>query len=332
MFTPRLFRLPVIIVALTGLMAGCTVPDTTPLSSVRLAEGGAFAADVSPDGTMSVVSGVDNGIKVWETGATTPKFRWRHQGEGNNLVVSVHISADNQYVVSSDRTAFALWSVETGEPEGFWRIDESSIRDIAVANGGRGVLVGRSNGQVMFFEPRTQRRLEFLGHTEKINSVDVSPNGRFALTGGNDYTAYLWSTDSGQIIHTFPHPTRVTLVALDDAGRYLFTADSQKKSQIWDAQTGAPVSQLQYIARQKMFTDAVFSKDGKYLLTGSPSRRVNLWDVRSGELVESWKVAPRENQTPATAVVYGVGFLNPQTILTQSSSGLAETWEINYDR
>ncbi len=271
----------VLLIVLIGGSIGCTVPDTTPIQQWRHVEEGAYAADISTDGTLSVLSGVDNGINVWRIGESEPLYHWGHQGEGNNLVMSVHISADKRYVVTADREAFALWSLESGEPEGFWRIDESSIRDVAVANNGQGVLVARSNGQVMYFEPRTSRRLEFLGHQEKVNSIDISPNGKYALTGGNDYIAYLWSTETYQIIHTFTHPTRVTKVALDDEGRYAFTADSKSRSQIWDVQTGQAVSALNFASRQKIFTDVEFSKDGQYLLTGSPSRKVYLWDLKT---------------------------------------------------
>ncbi|MFC3094079.1 hypothetical protein DRW07_11395 [Alteromonas sediminis] len=308
-------------------LSACSVPETTPVERWRHAADGAFAADISPNGELVVMSGVNNGINVWRVGQDEPLYNWQHQGEGNNLVTTVHISADAQYVVTSDREAFALWSVSTGDPVGFWRIDESSIRDIAVANGGRGILVGRSNGKIMYFEPDTSRRIEFLGHQEKINSIDISPNGKFALSGGNDYLAYLWSTDTGQVIHTFNHSSRVTKVAIDDEGRYLFTADSKRESKIWNAQTGEPVSTLSYIARQKIFTDAQFSSDGKYLLTGSPSRRMHLWSVATGEQLAEWKVAPRETSVPKTSVVYAVGFLSNGTILSASSAGLTSTWE-----
>ena len=167
----------------------------------------------------------------------------------------------------------------------------------------------------------------FLGHQEKVNSIDISPNGKFALTGGNDYIAYLWSTDTGQIIHTFTHPTRVTKVALDDEGRFAFTADSQSKSQVWNVQTGQPVASLKYAARQKIFTDVEFSKDGQFLLTGSPARKVYLWDLETGEQVQSIQVASRESVSPPTAVVYGVAFLPNDNILSISSSGLAEEWQ-----
>ena len=320
---PRLLLLTLLI---SGSI-GCSFPETTPIKQWRHVEEGAYAADISADGTISVVSGINNGINVWCIGEETPLYQWSHQGEGNNLVISLHISADNTHVVTADREAFALWSIETGDPIGFWRIDEASIRDVAISNNGNGILVARSNGKVMFFEPKTQRRLEFLGHQEKVNSIDISPNGKFALTGGNDYIAYLWSTDTGQIIHPFTHPSRVTKVALDDKGRFAFTADSQDKSQVWNVQTGEAISGLSFIARQKIFTDAVFSDDGKYLLTGSPSRQVYLWDLKSGKEVDAWQVASRDTVSPPTAVVYGVGFMSDGNIVTESSSGLAEVWQ-----
>lgn len=310
-------------------VAGCSFPQSEPLQRWEHAEDGAYAADISPSGKVAVVAGGNNSIKVWRPGESEPIYHWSHQGEEASLVGTIHIAADDSAVVTADRDAFALWSVEKGEPVGFWRIDESSIRAVAVANQGQGVLVGRGNGKVMYFEPQTGRRLEFFGHQEKVNSVDISPNGKYALSGSNDYVAYLWSTETGQIVHTFTHPSRVTLVALDDKGRYAFTADSQQKSQIWDLQTGAPVSNLQYIARQKIFTDAVFSEDGKYLLTGAPSRRIYLWDVKTGEQIGEWAVAPKDKASPPSALVYAVGFVGKHKVLSESSSGLAELWKIN---
>ena len=330
MFSSGIVNKPVrfiVIYFLPLFLSACSVPETTPQDRWRHAADGAFAADISANGELAVLSGVNNGVNVWRIGEEAPLFNWRHQGEGNNLVTTLHISADSQYVVTSDREAFALWSISTGEPIGFWRVDESTVRDIAVANGGVGLLVGQSSGKIMYFEPESSRRIDFLGHTEKINSIDISPNGKFALTGGNDYLAYLWSTDTGQVIYTFKHSSRVTKVAIDDQGRYLFTAGSNRESKIWNAQNGQMVSNLSYTARQKIFTEAVFSKDGKYLLTGSPSRRMNLWLVETGEEVAEWKVAPRESSVPKTSVVYGVGFAKDGAILSASSAGLTARWE-----
>jgi WD40 repeat protein len=315
---------------LLTLLSACGGSNSTPLESWRHADQGVYAANISSDSSISVVSSISNGIVVWDLSNNKKLYEWHHQGDGNNLVANIHIAFDKSVVVSSDREAFALWSLSSGEPEGFWRIDESSIRDIAVTNQGQGIIVGRGNGKVMYFEPKTGRRLEFLGHTEKVNSVDISPNGHYALSGGNDYVAYLWDTRSGQVIHRFTHPSRVTKVALDDHGRYAFTADSQRQARVWDLVSGQEVSHLRYTARQRIFSTAVFSADGKYLLTGSPSKRINLWNVADGSELNEWKVTPRVGSRPQTAVVYAVGFWKDNKIVSESSSGLAEIWPISH--
>jgi WD40 repeat protein len=309
------------------LMA-CSGSSDVPVSSFRHAEGGAHASHISADNTIAVVSTIESGISVWDLTTNEQRYVWRHQDDGNNSVTNIHIAFDNSYVVTSDREAFTLWNLDVGEPEGFWRIDEASIRDIAVSNQGRGILVGRGNGKVMFFEPKTGRRLEFLGHQEKINSVDLSPNGFYALTGGNDYLAYLWDTRTGQVVHKFDHPSRVTKVSLDDQGRYAFTADSKRDARVWDLVTGKEVSNLQYSARQRIFTTAVFSDDGKYLLTGSPSRRINRWDVKTGAELNEWRVSARKGSKPASAVVHDVGFIGDSEIISESSNSLLEKWKI----
>lgn len=305
---------------------GCSIPETSPSAVSRISDTGVYAADISGSGNFAVISRVNADISVWSLKENKSLFSWRHQEDGRNIVSNIHISADESHVVTADSTNFALWNKQTGDPVGFWRMDESTIRDIAVSNGGRGILVGKANGKVMYFEPDTSRSIEFLGHEEKVNTVDISPNGKYALTGSNDYKAYLWSTETGQIIHVFNHANRVTKVAIDDEGRFLFTSDSQDDSQIWDAQTGKAISQLHFIERQWVFTVVAFSKDGRFLLTGSPAKRLALWDVQTGRSVKEWRVAPSDGPAPQSAVVYGVGYWGNK-VVSVSSSGNLEYWD-----
>jgi WD40 repeat protein len=132
---------------------------------------------------------------------------------------------------------------------------------------------------------------------EAFGLWDLSPNGNYALTGGNDYVAYLWDTRTGQIVYTFRHTSRVSTVLLDEYGRYASTAGK-------------------------------FSQDSKYLLTGSSSRSLDLWDVVSGERVKQYKVGIRPEATMPTAMVYGVDYLDEQQMISLSSSGYAEVWNL----
>lgn len=189
------------------------------------------------------------------------------------------------------------------------------------------MLIGREDGKAEVVDTRTGRRLQFLGHTEQVNTVDISPNGRYALTGGNDYSAYLWDTRSGQVVWRFNHAGRVVLARLDPSGRLAFTADSRQAS-IWDLKTGKELSRLQFDHRFEVYTTARFANDGKWLITGAPSRQLSLWQVSDGSLLQSWRVSPHPKVKPPSAVVYGVALRDNSHLVSASSSGLAEIWTI----
>src|SRR5690606_29206066 len=102
-------------------------------------------------------------------------------------------------------------------------------------------------------------------------------------------------------------------------------------AQIWDIKTGQLVSKLQFTARQQIFSAVRFSSDGKYLATGAPTRKLALWDIQTGRELQSWQVSVREDSRPPSAVVHAVAFLNSNRLISESSSGIAEVWEIKHD-
>ena len=220
----------------------------------------------------------------------------------------------------------------------------ADIRAIDVSNQGKHILLGKSDGTVVHLKMSNGRRIEFLGHQQTlidgnsgetyhlnnaINSVAISPNGLYALSGSSDQSAYLWDTKTGQVIYKFQHSARVVLVHLDPQARYAFTADSKKSAFIWDLKTGKKLAQLDITGRQQIFTTAQFSNNGRWLVTGSPNQKVNLWSTSSGKSVQQWRVTPRKNVRPASAVVYSARFINQDSqIITESSAGLSEVWDI----
>ncbi|MBL4910831.1 MAG: hypothetical protein JKX78_12565 [Alteromonadaceae bacterium] len=294
---------------------------------------GAYAGDISADAHYSVYSSLHHGVSFWDIKNNALKFTWsQQQNNSDNLVLLTKIANDNSMVLTANRTDFSLWNTTTGKSMGFWRVSGSNIRDIAVSNKGRHILIGKANGKVKHITLATGRRLEFLGHKEKVNSVDMLPNGRVAISGGNDFIAYVWDTKTGQIIYRFNHPNRVIKVVLDPQGRFAFTADSHKKAKIWDLKTGKLISTLQFTQRQQIFSSARFSNDGKFLATGSPSRFINIWQVSTGKRLTKWQVTRKEANYPTGAVVYSVVFgdnsQGKHTVYTVSSSGYTELWQI----
>jgi WD40 repeat protein len=310
-------------------MQGCTPSVDKPIARYLHAVEGSYAADISNDGKWSVTSSIYHGISVWDLEKNALTYQWaQQQDSSDNLVLTIDISDNNSHALTASRENFALWNIKTGKSEGYWKVRESTIRDISISNNGDYLLIGKGNGTVLHVTVDTGRRLEFLGHKEKINSVDMIPNGRIAMSGGNDFTAYIWDTVSGQVIYQFNHTSRVSKVALDPRGRFAFSADSMKSAHIWDLKTGKLISTLKGTKRQEVFSSIQFSPDGKTLVTGAASSKVSVWNISTGERTASWHVTPKETKIPTGAVVYSLAFSDNDTLLTESSSGYAELWQL----
>ncbi|TLX45786.1 hypothetical protein C1E24_16985 [Pseudoalteromonas phenolica] len=311
--------------AICTLLLACTPSAKQASHTVEHAVRGSFAAAISADGRYSLISSVEHGVSLWDNQSHGLKYQWQHSADPENLVHSLAIAYDNSFAVTAANDTFAVWNIQTGKNQGYYQIKTATIRDIAISNQGRYVMYGRSDNVIVHLDLVNGRRLEFLGHQEKINSIALSPNGHFALSGGNDYTAYFWDTKTGQVLHRFNHPSRVTKVALDASGQYAFTADSLKKASVWQLTSGDLVSQLQYIARQKIFSAVRFNESATLIATGSPNRELSLWRVNDGQQLDTFLVKPREGSRPKSAVVFDVAFTdNERSLTTESSSGLLE--------
>jgi len=229
--------------------------------------------------------------------------------------------------LAASRMTVVLWATVTGEVLGAWRNDDSFILDVAVSNNGQHIVLARNDGTVVFFEPTTGRRIEFQGHADKVNQVEVSANGQYVFSGGNDHQAILWRTNPVQITHTFPIEGRVTQLAIDPEGRYGLVS-SGTETHIRNLVSGSIYRELSIKAQQKVFSSAVFSADSKWLLTGTASRLVELWSLESGRRACWWRVKGRTGEHPPRAAIIGLGFTNAQTVAVETSAGFGELWQL----
>ena len=322
-------KLSVTLLLSSFFLLACSPSGDKPIKRFQHAIEGTYAGNISNDGKWSVISSIHHGISVWDLEKNALTYQWSQtQDSSDNLVLAIDVSDNNSHALTASRENFSLWNMNTGQSEGYWQVRESNIRDIAVSNDGNYLLIGKGNGVVVHVSVDTGRRLEFLGHKEKINTVDMMPNGRVAMSGGNDFIAYVWDTKSGQVIYQFNHTSRVSQVALDSQGRFAFSADSMKSAHIWDLKTGKLISKLKGTKRHEVFSSVSFSPDGKILVTGAASSKVSVWNIVTGERTASWHVTPKEANRPTGAVVYSLAFRDNDTLITESSSGYAELWRI----
>ncbi|MEZ8826946.1 WD40 repeat domain-containing protein [Vibrio amylolyticus] len=290
---------------------------------------GSTSFALSRDARFALIYSKEHHLVLWDLLEDEQLAQLGQQDAQANTVSRIRISDSGRYAITASQINFAVWDLSWTQAEGLWSISDGLIRDVDISSNGEQVLLGLSNGKAIYVNLVTGRRLEFLAHQEKINSVALSPNGRFALSGGNDYKAYLWDTETGQILHTFEHEQRVIRVALQRDGLLAFSSDGGNQAIVWDLKTGQEQTSLSSFSRQLIFSTARFSNDGSKLITGTPSSRVMVWDTETGKRIDGFEAEPLKDARPPRAVVYDAAFDNKQRVVSGTSAGIAQAWKLD---
>ncbi|RUO63833.1 hypothetical protein CWI77_08915 [Pseudidiomarina planktonica] len=305
----------------------------------RSADGNrSYVADIANDASFSVTSSDGQELIMWHRDEARPRYRMQQEQSEINQLIAVDISADGQVIAAASKENFALWDTNTGELQGYWRIQQepnnepgqrTQITSIVVSKKGDVLAMGLNTGKVIIFNPRSGRRLEMLAHTDYITSLAISPNGKYLLSGSYDGTALLWNTDTAAFLQRVEEAQPIMQVALDANGRWFFTADRSDEASIWSVMTGEQQAKLQFNDRKRIFSSARFSHDGNFLLTGTPSRMIEIWDTESGDRIRRIEVSVPPGQRPTSATVLAVAIdPNQQTLWSENSSGIAELWQL----
>ncbi|WP_167391014.1 WD40 repeat domain-containing protein [Vibrio hangzhouensis] len=311
-----------------SLLNGCFF-STNSEKRWDLAVDGSTAIALSRDARFALLYSKQQHLQLWDLNQNELLARLGIQDPEQNIISLIRFSDNGRFAVTATQTNFAIWDLGWSQSSGLWSVSDGLIQDIALGNSGDEVLIGLSNGKAIFIDLVTGRRLEFLAHVEKVNSVALSPNGKYALSGGNDHNAYFWSTESGQILRQFEHQQRVGTVELQRDGRLALTSDTGNNAIIWDLHTGERVSQLSSWSRQLIFSAARFSDDGTLLATGSPSSRMMIWSTASGKRIEGYEVEMLKDVRPPRGVVYDAAFESNQRVLSASSAGVVQAWKVS---
>ena len=75
----------------------------------------------------------------------------------------------------------------------------------------------------------------FEGHTNRVNSVAISPDGRLALSGSNDATLRLWDLATGRCLRTFEgHTHYVRPVTFSSDGQMALSGSGDNTLRLWE--------------------------------------------------------------------------------------------------
>lgn len=295
-----------------SLNAGCSRPDAIALNSgLEVAVIGLNAGTLNADGSKATIGSVHHGISLWHVQDGERLYDWAHQAEDSTTLVAADFSGDNQWALTTDVHNLALWNLQSGEAERYWRAP-GTILSARLNHDASAALLGLSDHTAVLFNIRRGGILRTLQHQNRVRSVALSSSGNIALTGSEDYSAVSWDLNTGEPIARMQHQAEVQLVALSPDGSLALSVSKYDKALIWHTQSGEMLGEIslgaERMKRGLRFTTARFSADNAWLLTGRPDQIVTLWQVSGLSAQKQWRLPKRKAWKPTGAAVLDVAF------------------------
>jgi len=202
-------------------------------------------ATLSNDGQHAISASWDGTLRLWDlkTGKTNTRFIGHTKD-----VLSVAFSHDNRFIVSGSRDrTIKLWNTLgtckftfTDKGHKDWvscvRFSPSNERPSLISAGWDKVVK-------VWDVAHLTLAADFLGHTDYINTVTVSPDGSLCASGGKDGIAFLWDLSENKILHKLACNDVINALVFSPT-RFWLCAATSSCIRIWDLESKVCLDQL----------------------------------------------------------------------------------------
>ena len=209
-----------------------------------------------------------------------------------------------------------------------------------------------------------KRKIILQGHQGAVTSVKFSPNQELLASAGVDGKVIIWNLEGKKIIEWQTEQESINSLIFYPDSKYLATAGSNGTVKIWSLLEKDLGKKLYVLKISKTEVNSIsFSADGNYLATAGINIPVQIWNLSLSpvtisfntnlddhSLIRSVRFSPNENllatldgkstirlwnisekkfeTLDVEAISMNFSIHKPQTLLTATSNGVVELWQI----
>ncbi len=160
--------------------------------------------------------------------------------------------------------------------------------DITYSKDGSLFAVGSTIG-VWLYDAHTGKELNlFLGHTDGVSSVAISPDNSLLASGSNDNSIIIWDVQTGEHQLTLSgHTDAVRSVTFSQDGQILISGGNDELIRFWDVASGKQI--LTIAGHAGNLSEVMCSPNGELLASYGTDKMIHLWNARTGEFLHTLK-------------------------------------------
>jgi len=269
--------------------------------------------DITPDGRLAVSGSKYGAIQVWDLDAGVCL---RTLDADAKHIHSVSVTPDGRWVAScagnDERT---LWTLETGECVELGKLEESirlAAGDYRVSDGIEGSieimdmnfdrfvhrLVGRAatsltpDGRrlvstagysLIITDTCAQAVWALSGHSDKIESMSITPDGWRVVSASLDHTLRVWNLET-IAEKRWSARYRPDAVIVTPSGWRVVSGDGRGTVRIRDLNTGKDLREMKEHTRE--INNICVTPDGLRAISASDDYSLRVWDLESGACLQ----------------------------------------------
>jgi len=206
----------------------------------------------------------------------------------NNPTRLDKVRAYSQFVIS-ESSSFALYGAHPGfviqqayNYAGYPSILETAEEEVNKATKNI-LLLQKIRRRVYDPFPSLLNTLE--GHTDVVDSVEITYDGNIGVSGSWDKTLRLWNLDSGVCLNILEgHLWEPTSVVITPDGKRIISGSRDHTLRLWDLESGASLKVL--MGHTNIVESVAITPDGKRVVSGSQDNTIRLWDLENGNCIK----------------------------------------------
>jgi len=298
---------------------------------VRFSDEPLIAADLSVDGSFSLLLDINQKLSFWDNNSLKIRRSWSSE-DFSQVQYHAVLSGNNNVIATAGKKTVSILSSSTGELLARWEISgfetEAQVSQLLLDYTGEKVFIGLTEGSVIIVNLAENKRSLFKLHDGTVNILRMSKPGDTIFSSAFDGVVKQWQIDSGKVIWQRTQDFRITSLAIDEANKKVFISDALKNQRIYSLNISKENSQtpkfvsFNYMQRFRTFRQAIFIDHDTAVITSSSKYQISKWDSKTANKIAEGEI--RGYSFGSTVLDFSIN--RQGNVLSLSSDGVLELW------